>query len=142
MRYWDSSAVVPLLVNEPRSKFLYAALTTDPEMVTWWGSRIECHSAIQRVVRSGSLGPSEASQAEKVLAALAARWLEIGATEIVRETAERLLRTHVLRAGDSLQLAAAVVAADFRPAQLELVCCDERLARAGRREGFPVVGVP
>ena len=58
----------------------------------------------------------------------------------LRRIAERLLRLHSLRASDSLQLAAALTAADQDPATLEIVCLDERLARAARREGFRVLG--
>jgi hypothetical protein len=46
---------------------------------------------------------------------------------------------HPLRAADSLQLAAALVAADHDPTTLELVCLDARLATADRREGFRVI---
>jgi hypothetical protein len=61
-------------------------------------------------------------------------------SESVRRTAERLLRTHPLRAADSLQLAAALIASDHDPRSLELVCMDERLKSAARREGFTVLG--
>jgi hypothetical protein len=50
-----------------------------------------------------------------------------------------LLRTHALRAADSLQLAAALVAADHNPATLEIVCLDARLNVAAKREGFTVI---
>ena len=138
MRYWDSSALVPLLLEESRTQALTQLLSSDFELVTWWGSRVECHSAIYRHVHAGRLGPQVAAAAETVLSALAARWLEIGANEILRETAERLLRGHPLRIGDALQLAGAIVASDFRPSTLEIVCCDQRLATAARREGFTV----
>jgi predicted nucleic acid-binding protein len=138
MKYWDSSALVPLLLEEPRTRDLQKLLSADFELVTWWGSRVECHSALYRHVHSGRLAPTVAAAAGSVLAALAARWLEIGASEIVRETAERLLRGHPLRTGGALQLAAATVAADFRPTTLEIVCCDHRLATAAGREGFTV----
>jgi hypothetical protein len=58
----------------------------------------------------------------------------------VRRTAERLLRTHPLRAADALQLAAALIAADHDPTSLAIVCLDERLRVAARREGFIVLG--
>jgi hypothetical protein len=44
-----------------------------------------------------------------------------------------------LRAADSLQLAAALVAAEHQPHALEFVSLDERLNEAASREGFPVV---
>lgn len=138
MRYWDSSALVPLLLEESRTGALQELLSADREVVTWWGSRVECHSAVYRHVHAGRLDAAVAAAAEAVLAALAGRWLEIGGSEIVRETAERLLRGHPLRTGDALQLAGAIVASDFRPSTLEIVCCDHRLATAARREGFTV----
>jgi hypothetical protein len=48
----------------------------------------------------------------------------------------RLLRVHPLRAADSLQLAAAVVASEGDPGELPFVCLDEKLAQAASREGF------
>jgi hypothetical protein len=47
---------------------------------------------------------------------------------------------HPPRAADSLQLAAAFVAAEGRPAALGLVTLDGRLASAGRKEGFAIAG--
>ena len=44
-----------------------------------------------------------------------------------------------LRAADSLQLAAALIAADHDPATLEILCLDPRLSSAARREGFTVL---
>lgn len=41
MKFWDSSAVVPLLAQEPSSKACEALLKDDPAMVVWWGTRVE-----------------------------------------------------------------------------------------------------
>ena len=70
---------------------------------------------------------------------LAEGWHEIDPSEIVRESAIRFLRVHPLRSPDGLQLAAAFIAAERRPASLEFVTLDERLAEAARKEGFPLV---
>ena len=51
------------------------------------------------------------------------------------------LRVHPLRAADALQLAAAFVAAERRPASLQVVTLDERLADAMRKEGFALVDI-
>jgi len=48
----------------------------------------------------------------------------------------RLPRLHPLRADDSLQLPAALVAADHEPSRLGFVCLDKGLANAAQREGF------
>jgi uncharacterized protein with PIN domain len=77
MRYWDASALVPLLVAEPRSAEVSEALAADSGIVTWWGSRIECTSAIARLERASALTPRQASQALAVLATLADGWNEI-----------------------------------------------------------------
>jgi predicted nucleic acid-binding protein len=46
------------------------------------------------------------------------------------------MRVHPLRSADALQLAAAFVAAETRPATLAFLTLDERLAEAARKEGF------
>ena len=51
----------------------------------------------------------------------------------------RLLLVHDLRAGDALQLAAALTAAEGQPIAMGFVTLDDRLGRAALREGFPVV---
>jgi hypothetical protein len=53
--------------------------------------------------------------------------------------ASRLLRVHPLRAADALQLAAALAAAKGDPSSLDVVCLDQRLSEAARREGFRVL---
>jgi predicted nucleic acid-binding protein len=70
---------------------------------------------------------------------LSAGWHEIDPSDEIRETAARFLRVHPLRAADALQLAAAFAAAERRPASLEIVTLDDRLANAARKEGFAVL---
>jgi hypothetical protein len=83
-------------------------------------------------------GASAISVARR-LAALAEQWEEVQPGEVVRSTAVRLLRTHPLRTGDALQLAAAILAADGDPRALPFVTLDDRLAVAADKEGFPVL---
>ena len=79
------------------------------------------------------------TEALRRLRALSSGWQEVQPLEAVKETAIRLLRVHDLRAADSLQLAAAIVASEHRSSSLGFVCFDERLAAAARREGFNVI---
>ena len=65
--------------------------------------------------------------------------MEVQPSERVRSTAQRALRVHALRAADALQLAAAIVAAGEDRASLVVVCLDQRLTLAARREGFQVI---
>ncbi len=139
MRFWDSSAVVPLLVPERASERLRRLHANDPVVLAWWGAEVECVSAVARAERVGRLSASGASEGLRRLIALRREWHEIEPSEEVREAAKRLLRVHDLRAADSLHLAAAFVAAESRPASLEFVCLDDRLRVAAGREGFAIV---
>lgn len=139
MKFWDASAIVPLLVHEAPSETLLEMLEHDSSMLVWWGSVVECASAIARRQRDGSLHSTDAGTALARLQALAGAWLEVVPSNAVREHAQRALRLHPLRAADSLQLAAALVAAEHQPATLAFVCLDERLGEAAAREGFEVI---
>ncbi len=139
MRFWDSSALIPLIVLQTASPAMRAEYLRDPEIVTWWSTEVECVSAIARLEREGRLTSPGLAVAISRLAAIEANWQEIRPTERLRTTAKRLLRTNALRAADALQLAAAIVAADGEPRLLPILTLDERLARAAEREGFPVI---
>jgi hypothetical protein len=139
VRFWDASAIVPLLVEEPTRAALLALLEHDPVMLVWWASPVECASALARREREGALALAEATDALERLRSLGATWQEVLPSEAVRTSAQRLLRVHPLRAADSLQLAAAIVAAEGEPATLEFVGLDQRLNDAATREGFRVL---
>ena len=141
MRFWDSSALVPLLVTEDSSAPLEALFKDDEAVVVWWGTEVECASAVARLERQGLLSAAEANDAFLRLQELTRVWHLIDPVETVRVSAKRFLRVHDLRAGDALQLAAAFVASKGRPNSLELVSLDDRLVTAARREGFPVTAM-
>jgi uncharacterized protein len=141
VRFWDSSAIVPLLVEQAATTGMQALASADPVLLVWWGTAVECASALARLEREAALEHPAAMAAFGRLAQLTASWQEVEASDLVRETAVRLLRVHPLRAADGLQLAAAFVAAEGRPATLELVTLDDRLALAAQREGFAVIGL-
>jgi predicted nucleic acid-binding protein len=139
VRFWDSSALVPLLVEEQLTAGIQRLLVDDPEQAVWWATELEALSVIARRERSAELDVTVAGGAVRRLQALAIAWSEVPAGESVRRIARRLLRVHDLRTGDALQLAAAIVAAENEPETLELVTLDDRLARAANREGFRVL---
>ncbi|MSU60027.1 MAG: PIN domain-containing protein [Pedosphaera sp.] len=138
MIFWDSSAVVPLLVGEPATAEREGQVRVDPVMLVWWGTAVECASALQRLVREGALREEGARASEARLRHLENHWVEVEPTAAVRRQAERLLRLHPLRAADALQLAAAIVACQHEPATLLFLTADKRLVDAARREGFTV----
>ena len=139
MRFWDSSAIVPLLVAEEHSARMRHLVRRDPVLLTWWATELECASAIARLERDQRLATVAANIALARLREYREGWHEIEPVVVVRETAKRLLRVAPLRAADACQLAAAIVAANHQPAALDFVCLDERLAAAAEREGFTIV---
>jgi len=141
MIFWDASAIVPLLVAEPTTQRLQGLAGRDPDMLVWWGSEVECVSALARLERGGALDVKGIVLASDRLKQLANGWHEVEPSEIVRESATRFLRVHPLRAADASQLAAAFAAAERRPASLQLVTLDDRLADAARKEGFALVDI-
>jgi len=136
MRYWDASGIVPLLVEQSQSREMEKLIEQDPDIETWWGTSIECFSALMRLVREGRLNSSGAQAAERRLRELRKGWNEVLPTEACRRAAERMLRVHPLRTADAQQLAAALIASDNEPSMLEVVCLDQRLTEALRKEGF------
>ena len=141
MRFWDASAIVPLLMTEAATKALQGRAGTDPAMLVWWATEVECASAIARLERDGALDAAAVNGVFDRLKRLGEGWHEVEPSDAVREAAVRFLRVHPLRAADALQLAAAFVAAERRPSSLEIVTVDERLAAAARKEGFVLTEV-
>lgn len=139
MRFWDSSAIVPLILDEPVSERVLRFHQTDNAVIVWWGTFVECASAIARRERDQSLALTGANDANARLRKLQQTWHEVTPSAKVRPLALRLLRTHALRTLDAFQLAAALIAAQEEPSSLEIVCLDERLTAAAQREGFTVV---
>lgn len=139
MRFWDSSALVPLLVEAAPSPAARALLAVDHHVAAAWTTEIECVSAFARLARAGRHTAADADRLISVLHRTAARWTLAEPTDPLRRSALRVVRVHDLRAGNALQLAAAITIAEGHPASLEFVSLDDRLVAAARLEGFPVV---
>ena len=102
MRFWDASAIVPLIADEPMRERLFALLDEDPEIVTWWGTSVEIASALARRERQSLLTADEVTAALSAARQIADSSHEIAPSTSIRRAAERLLRVHPLRATDSL----------------------------------------
>lgn len=139
MRFWDSSAIVPLCVDVPEAPATRALLRADRAMAVWWATRTECVSALARQVREGSIELRGERQTRAILAALGRAWWEVQPSEAVRTLAERLLATHALRAADALQLAAALQWRGGPSTGAQFVSFDGRLRGAAYAEGFAVL---
>lgn len=139
MKFWDSSAVVALLVQDVFSSDVQRILKNDKEIIVWWATEVECVSAIARLEREGNLQRKDVTLALGRLDSLLLSWHEVQPLKSVRTTARRLLRAHNLRAADALQLAAAGAASEGDPPSLDFFSLDERLLAAAEKEGFPIV---
>jgi predicted nucleic acid-binding protein len=137
--FWDTSAIIPLLLAEPSSGAMRALAQETPVVVVWWGTPVEVLSTVARRVRDGGLSHADADRVRDRLTRLSLAWTEVLPGDRVREHAGRLLRRHPLRAADALQLGAAMTWADGRPDGHPFISLDTRLSEAARGEGF---GVP
>ena len=137
--FWDSSSLIPLILPEARSAELIAAFNDDRHPVIWWVTPVECHSALTRVVREKHLPRDDARRAIERLRTIRSRSNEIAPSDDIRTRAIHLLGTHGLRAGDALQLAAALAWCEGQPGGEVMVCTDRRLREAAKQEGFELL---
>lgn len=138
MKFWDSSAILPLLLDERTSASVAAVYEDDERQIVWCLTEVEAVSALARRERQGGK-PVDVERARTTLKILSERWEEVTSVESVRTRAIRLLGTHGLHAADALQLAAALVFCDEQTESLPFVCLDDRLSEAARKERFPVL---
>ena len=136
MKFWDSSAIVPLVTCELTSEQAYSILSLDRGMIVWSLSLTEIYSALYRKVREEKILESELTESVNQLSLLQRGWSEMNQIESVRLKANRLLAVHPLRAADSLQLAAALLAFEDHPEGQAFVTFDKNLAIAAKKEGF------
>lgn len=139
VRFWDTSAVVPLAFEEPATPAVRSVLEQDPAMIVWWGTRIEFASALARRLRDSGAAAASGKPARDILEALAREWSEVLPSATLRRRAERLLAVHAIRSADALQLAAALTWTKDQPQGRAFVCLDERLRDAAAREGFDLL---
>ncbi|HEY3257608.1 MAG TPA: hypothetical protein VGJ64_02035 [Gemmatimonadaceae bacterium] len=131
---------MPLLVAEAASAHMREIHSDDPAIVTSWGTPVECVSALARLERDGALTSSGLRGSITRIRRAITLWTEVEPSDDVREQAMRLLRVHRLRAADAIQLAAAIVAAQFQPSTLPFVTLDRTQGAAADKEGFRVIG--
>ena len=138
MRYWDASALVPLVVAESASDAVRSQLAEDSHIVSWAWTRTEIISAVERRTREGALSRQQRRAVLERFSAFAATWDEVTEMLAVRARANALLARHPLRAVDAGQLGAALLIQEHSATPLSFVCLDSRLACAAELEGLRV----
>jgi predicted nucleic acid-binding protein len=142
VRYWDASAVVALIEDEPGTELAVGWLREDADIATWALTPVEVAAAIERRAREGLLSPGDRRRVLGLLGRLGGSWDEVADVLGVRRQALAVLARHALRAADACQLGAAWLVAEGQPESLPFVTLDQRLAAAAEREGFPVLTWP
>ena len=137
--FWDSSALVSALLDEPRSDEIIEAFDRDPTPAIWWTTPVECRSAVVRAVHEKRTSRDDATEAMERMREARSQAREVLPGESVRARAIRLLAQHPLRAADALQLAAALIWCDEQPTTETFVSLDRRLREAAHREGFTLL---
>jgi predicted nucleic acid-binding protein len=138
MKFWDSSAIVPLLVEEDRTADARRLLSEDQSILASQLTPVEVSSALWRKRHANELTSAAHEEAERMFAEISRRWREIShAPEMVAQALD-LLSRHPLRSMDALQLAAAMFASGTT-ARIPIVTFDRRFAAAARAEGFAIL---
>ena len=139
MKFWDSSALVAIFMDEKATKSVREVSREDPQMAVWILSEVEIASALWRRRRNSEITEVVRAELQRQTDGAISNAVVIEDVPAVMRRALRLLATHTLRAADAMQLGAALVACDDEPAHLPFVTVDDRLAEAATREGFTVV---
>ena len=87
MSFWDSSGLVPLCTNEPRSILAVKFWKRFPTKFVWWETSVEISSALARLERENKISFAQRLKAEKRLATLEKIWEEIQPSARVKELA-------------------------------------------------------
>jgi hypothetical protein len=136
MRFWDSSALIALVVRQSGTEAVQRILADDPAMLVWRFSEVELRSGLARLRREEALTQPAFADALTRSEEIWSKCVVVTVFDAVAQRAKRLLGLHTLRAADALQLAAALTAVDEQPVGWVFVTHDRRLAEAAQREGF------
>ena len=138
MKFWDTSALIPLVVDEPTTPAIRDLLARDPDVIVWTLTSVELLSTLARL---GRMAP----ELDDLLPAVRLEVMEmfqrsviVTHVEGVTRRAERLVGVHPLTAADAMQLGAALIASGDRPESLDFVTLDRALGRSAQLEGFRV----
>lgn len=138
MKFWDASAIIPLLNPERLTQVSLEILKSDPQMMVWALTPVECYSALYRKEREQKLKMRDIQEFRSRLEQFERIWTEVCDMDLVRRRAARLLASHPLRAADALQLAAALVGLDRFPSAAQFVSFDKNLSKAALKEGLTI----
>ena len=142
MKFWDASALVPLIIRDAASDLVRPWLEEDADMIVWSLTRLELVATIESCTRQGQLSARQRTVALARIERLAREAHEVSDVSAVRSRAVPLLARHALGPAEAAQLAAALLVADPDPASLTMSVLARPLAEAAEREGLRVLTWP
>jgi predicted nucleic acid-binding protein len=142
VKFWDTSALVPLIVDEPATPAMRHVLSQDRDVLVWMFTSVELLSTLGRLGRMSADLADVLPSARRDVVDLFTRWSAVTHVDEVKRRAERLVGVHALSSADALQLGAALIASGDRPETLDFVTLDQSLGRCAQLEGFRVIAAP
>lgn len=139
--FFDTSAIVPLLIQQPFSTKAKQLFRKYQKPVLAWTTPIEVQSALSRLLREGNLNTKGYQLAMERFTHIEANKIEVLPTTKLRELAMEVLRQYDLRAADAIQLASALLWCNEKPNSKPFITFDDRLADATSKAGFAVWGI-
>jgi predicted nucleic acid-binding protein len=139
VKFWDTSALVPLMVDEPATPTVRRLLADDHDVIVWMLTSIELLSTLGRLGRAAPDLMDVLPGVRLDVMDLFRRWAAVTHVAGVQRRAERLVGVHPLTAADAMQLGAALLASGDRPETLDFVTLDQPLGRCAQLEGFRVL---
>jgi predicted nucleic acid-binding protein len=138
MRFFDASALVKKYVRETDSARVRRLLRTGEVAVSRL-SEVEVVSAFARLAHAEAISVAQRDRAAAAFVSDLLAWHVIELTPDVMATARRLLVQHQLRAGDAVQLSAALVLQVGLGEPLDaFVAYDQRILGVARAEQLAV----
>ena len=139
MKFWDSSALLSLMIVDVHSGRANAIMRADEEIVASHLTTVEVSSGLWRRRHAREISVAAHLASDAVFAKLSRYWMTVAITDAVVDEAVSLVSRHALRTGDAVQLGSAIVARRTLRTTLRFVTFDKRLAVAARAEGFSVL---
>jgi predicted nucleic acid-binding protein len=133
--FWDSSALIPLCVEQKQTE-KSTALFAIHGIAVWWSTPVEIISGLTRLMRMGEIGPDELLAGKRLAQTIAITWVSIQPSARIAAAACSLLEVHPLSAADALQLGAALEWCEGKPQGNVFLTFDRRLREAAGLAGF------
>lgn len=133
--FWDSSPLVSLCANQDSTP---QALQWQEryEIVVWWATPVEIAAALARLLRTRHLNARQWRESTRLARELTQMWSVVEPSLAIRAKAVEIVQNYDLRAGDSLQLAAALEWCNNDPRGHRFLSGDRKLRDAAMLNGF------